>query len=328
MFKTLLIAGWVVFAADVFLAAAFLRDSRSQDAAGRGMAYGIGLVGLIALGILVVPLLYSARSHSWWLLGGSVLALSAPFLIYLSSGIERTIRQAGYLAVRSKPGDYSDPAQTAAAKAITAGDVDALRAILAGHPNLKGRDSAGYDLLSYAVSRVFEGSTGDASVRISAVQLLLEAGMDGNGGRYPDGDGILAALVGKLPEPAASRLLNLFLEHGADPNVHANNAPILFGLGKSPQLAAAFLDHGAAPEARDSDGNTPLLYFVMHYQWDGALLLLARGADAGATNDKGETLDSLLHDQELSSQQMQQSPDQGHAEFKAALDRRRQVQRK
>jgi len=322
MFKALLIAGWVLFAADAFLAIAFLRDSHSQDAAGRGMAHGIGVIGLIALAILVVPLLYGARSHSWWFLSGSVLVLSAPLLIYVSSGIERKIRQAGYEVVRSHAGGYSDPSETAAAKAITACDLDALRAILASHPNLKGRDADGYDLLSYAVSRVFENSTGDLSARISAVQLLLEAGMDGEGGRYPDGDGILSTLVWKLPDPAAARLLTLLLEHGADPNSRVKNVPILFELGKSPELAAAFLDRGAALEARDPDGNTPLLYFVMHYQWDGALLLLARGADIGATNRKGETLDSLLQDQELASQQMQQPPDHGHLEFRAALNRK------
>jgi hypothetical protein len=325
MFKALLIAGWVMLAANAFLAFAFLRDSRSQDAAGRGMAHGIGVIGLIALAVLAASLLLSGLSRSWWLLGGSLLVLLAPSLIYLNSAIERTIRQVSYKVGRSAVGVYSNPAQTAAAKAIAAGDLTALSAILASHPNLNGRDAAGYDLLSYAVSRVFENSTGDPGARISAVRLLLEAGMDVNAGRFPDGESVLSGLVWKLPEPSAARLFHLLLDRGADANSRVHNAPILFELGKSPELAAALLDRGAAIEGRDPDGNTPLLFFVMHYQWDAAQLLLSRGADIGASNSKGETLDSLLGDQVLSSQQMQEPLDQGHVAFKAALESRKKM---
>lgn len=323
MFKTLLIAAWAIFAADAFLAIALLRDKGSQDAAGRGMAHGIGVIGLIALAVLAASLLLSARFHSRWLLGGSLFVLLAPAFIYLSSAIERTIRQVSFNAGKTMIGIYSNSTQTAAAKAIAAGDLAALSAILASHPNLNGRDAAGYDLLSYAVSRVFDDSTADLGARISAVQLLLEAGMDVNGGRFPDGDSLLSGLVWKLPDPSAARLFKLFLDRGADPNSRVNKAPVLFELGKSPELAAALLDRGASIEARDADGNTPLLFFVMHYQWDGAQLLLARGAAINASNHNGETLDSLLGDQLLSSQQMQAPLDPGHLAFKAALERRR-----
>lgn len=324
MFRALLIAAWVVFAVDlVFVFAMLFGDSRGQDAAGRGMQQGMGILGLVIVAIAAAGLYFGGRAHLWWAVAGLFVVLAIPFLIYGSSQIDRMVRDRRYEAYQRKIGAYPDPSQRALAKAIAAGDLGAMRAILAGHPNLSGRDAADYDLLSYAVSQAGGiDSKVDIDTAVEAVRLLLDAGMDANGGQFPNGDGAFKSVTCGLPEPSSARLFAVFLEHGANPNALVLNQPTIFRIGNAPDSLRLLLDHGAGIESRDRDGNTPLLYYVMHSQWDAALLLLDRGADIAVKNNKEETLESLLNDQKLYSEQVGRPLEEGHLKVKAAIERR------
>lgn len=324
MFKALLIAAWLVFAVDMFFVFAMLFDnSRGQDAAGRGMEQGMGIIGLVIAASAAAGLYFGGRAHSWWAVAGLFVVLAIPFLVYGGSQLDRMLRDRRYEAYQRKIGAYPDPSQSALAKAIAVGDLGAMRTILAGRPNLNGRDAADYDLLSYAVERVGGiDSKVDIDTAVEAVRLLLDAGMDANGGQFPNGDGAFKSVTCGLPEPSSARLFAVFLEHGANPNLLVFNQPIIFRIGNAPDSLRLLLDHGASIETRDGDGNTPLLFYVMHSQWDAALLLLDRGADIAVKNSKEETLDSLLNDQKLWSEQMQRPLEEGHLKVKAAIERR------
>ena len=135
---------------------------------------------------------------------------------------------------------YREPAQSELANAIRTADFAAMRRILATHPNLKGRDDAGFDLLSYAVMETrLTRDEAENTRGIEAVRLLLDAGMAPGESRDPDGGSTFAAVApnvfqpgpdGNVPNSVAAEVFRLFLEHGADPNTLRGKEPLIFSV--------------------------------------------------------------------------------------------------
>jgi ankyrin repeat protein len=74
--------------------------------------------------------------------------------------------------------------------------------------------------------------------------------------------------------------------HGA----HTLDAAYLEALrGGDAQTVRTALDHGSDPNARDAQGNSPLMWAAVHAGVDVLQLLLDRGADVNATNIAGAT---------------------------------------
>lgn len=90
----------------------------------------------------------------------------------------------------------------------------------------------------------------------------------------------------------AARVTQL-VKQGADPNQHAgtNDWPVLMHAVHKHQLAtaAALLDAGANPNRGNPKGYTPLMMAAGYGQADMVKLLLARGANARAADDRGAT---------------------------------------
>jgi hypothetical protein len=324
--KLLTIAAWVLFAVDAFvIVAAVISRDMGDDAAGRGMALSFGLIGLAFLLIGGAALYFFGRAHSWPGVAGSIALLALPLFLFFGSDVEAKFHDAGAWLSDRKVGRYPEPAQRELARAIEAGDFQAIRKILATRPNLNGRDAAGHDLLSYAVKQTrLLGPNRDSERWVEAVRLLLDAGMDPNQAREPDGTPVFVFLSKVLDDPAAARDFRLFLEHGADPNGPATEEqPPIFNAWENLDSLRALLDHGAQIDIRNRNGDTPLLFCAWGGRWNAALLLLERGAALGVKNKQGTTLDAALDYQRAMAEQAQQPLPGGYSQVKAAIERRR-----
>jgi uncharacterized protein len=116
---------------------------------------------------------------------------------------------------------------------------------------------------------------------LSRVESLLSQGADPNA---PDEEGWrpLHAAIGQVDFEGSVEFVKLLLKHSANVNewdVNHNETPIL-GACDPPNLAAAriLLEAGADPNARRSDGESPLRLCVQAEKLEMAKLLLSYGA--------------------------------------------------
>ena len=335
LFKLLIIAGWVIFAVDAFLAiAAIVSRNMGDDAAGRGVAFTFGIVGLVFVLAAGAGLYFSSRAHSWLGALGSMVPLAVPLLLFFGADMESYVHQIGSAFGSRKEGRYPEPAQRQLAKEIAAGDFAAMRQTLASRPNLKGRDQAGWDLLSYAVTQTRFARADEENLRhVEGVRLLLDAGMAPNESKDPDGSSTFAGLAyylaqptptGWVAVPAATETFRLFLEHGANPNVLREHEPLIFAVWSNLDSLRALLDHGADIDVRDAAGDTPLLFYLWNGRWDAALVLLERGAAIDIQNNSGTTPELALANGERTAEEIMQKPlPDGYYKVKAALEQRR-----
>jgi hypothetical protein len=87
-----------------------------------------------------------------------------------------------------------------------------------------------------------------------------------------------------------SPMLRLLLAHGADVHGVGPYATVALHFTKYPQEADVLLKAGAAVDARDRDGDTPLMFAASRDRYDVARYLLESGADISATTNQGDTV--------------------------------------
>ena len=335
MFKIWVVFGWGIIALEAFLviAAIYSRDM-GDDAAGRGMARGFGIIGLVFLLIIGAAFYFSQRAHSWPAVIASTVLLTVPFLIFFGTDLESYIHRLSSNIESRKVGRYPEPAQRQLAKAIDEDDFEAMRKVLATPPNLSGRDGAGWDLLSYAVSATNVARPDADNVKsVESVRLLLEAGMDPNQSRDCYGSATFAGLAynvsrpganGNEANPAGAEVFRLFLEHGANPNILSERQPLIFSVWTNIDSLNALLDHGADINLRDEAGDTPLLFYLYNGRWDAALVALERGADIKVQNNSGTTPEIALANGRHIVEDISQNPlPEAYFKLKTALERRR-----
>ena len=66
--------------------------------------------------------------------------------------------------------------------------------------------------------------------------------------------------------------------------------------GPNPEVVALMLDQGAEINARAPNGNTPLMMATRHGAEDSVILLVKRGADKGARNDRNQSAADLARE--------------------------------
>lgn len=196
--------------------------------------------------------------------------------------------------------------------AITAGDVDTVRALVGERPELaSARDGNGLPVILLALFHqqreaadalletqpelgILEAA---AAGRAERVRELLEADPEARHARTPEGFTTLglAAFLGG-PEVVA-----LLLQHGADPDDDADNParvrPVhAAAAARDPASLRLLLEAGADPNARQQGGLTPLHAAAHADHVDMARLLLEHGADPAAQTDDGRDAAQIAAD--------------------------------
>lgn len=162
--------------------------------------------------------------------------------------------------------------------AVKAGDHAALRSLLAAHadPNRPLPDSS--RVLSWAVDR----EDGEA------VRLLLAAGARPNAADQDGATPLILACETGAPDALIAQLLD----------AHADPRPVRWdGVGAlelcaktaSPKALERLIAAGAAPDAPDAKGQTPLMWAAAAGRADNFALLLRHGADVNRASKKGFT---------------------------------------
>jgi ankyrin repeat protein len=120
--------------------------------------------------------------------------------------------------------------------------------------------------------------------RVEMIDLLLDGGADPNLSGAESRDAVAAAVIHGQREA-----VDLLLERGADVRgkTKPGESPLIFAVDAA--IAQRLLDAGAAVDARDLRGGTPLMGAAMVGDRAMVDLLLERGADPDATDSVGRT---------------------------------------
>jgi ankyrin repeat protein len=188
--------------------------------------------------------------------------------------------------------------------AIEAGDLDMLRMRLADNPDLpRAKDLNGNSLLLAAIYRGYPqaiellldaaGPIGAAEAaalgRTERLAELFDAGEAAPNDTAPDGFPLLN-LACMFGHPDA---VGLLLDRGADlervsPHVMGVRPAHSAAAGKRPDIVRILLDRGADPNAKQAGGWTVLHHAAQQGDLDFAKMLVEKGADAAAENDRGQ----------------------------------------
>lgn len=283
-------------------------NTSGTDAAGRGLAEGMGFLVCLVAGAGVLALVLERFWRGWlWIAGGIVaLPLAAVAFFTVASSIDQARRQRETEAMQSGQTDFGDqPALLAVAQAISKNDEAAIRATAKNVPDLQAAGREGKTLLYFAVDQALERPE-----LVKAVEVLLSLGANPN---YNNGQ--MASCAMWLASNGEVRLLRAMLDAGGDPNGRDfRGQPIILGNWNMTYFEAdrtarfhLLLERGADINSRFSDdapafpGYTLLLYRTNAGRGDAsayadALFLLERGADYHLPAADGTTLVKMLEE--------------------------------
>lgn len=318
-------AGWICFAAElIFLAYLFISKNAGDDAAGRGVATGYGIV-LLPLVLIAGGLLYWAQgSPSRVLQWTALLVVALPFVVGGGLWVNNAITNAGDRRRAAVAGDFAEPRLTALAHAIDQRDPGGLATLLAqgGPIDWQARNRSDATLLGYAIRSVLDDYRGEQGVAL--VGMLMAHGAPLTGDPTRPGQPLLAAIMeGNTPGTVA--LLRLVLDAGADPNgrdrdglplIHITNS--WHGLEKLKLLA----EHGADLQVRNNRGDRPqwsaLMTAAYMQDWELAHFFLAHGVPADYRAPDGSTLATVLAERAEKYASYQETPPPGFLELQRA----------
>jgi ankyrin repeat protein len=209
--KIAFVIGWVFVAIEVLFAASFFFAKGGNDASGKGMAAGFGMV-LLPIALLAGALLLWAQlSSSPGLRYAALLAVSLPFLVGGGLWVSNWAEVRRDTHNRKQAGRFPDPRLTRIAAELDQKDYPAAEALLKQSPAIDWTavDAHGKTLLEHAVNRVLEDYSGDAGV--NGVTILLA-----HGAPLPNAELVQAIFEGN--SPGAVALLAAVLQAGVDPN--------------------------------------------------------------------------------------------------------------
>ncbi len=168
-----------------------------------------------------------------------------------------------------------DNGDTALIRAAIMGDAELVSLLLAHHADAKHADRNGATALHFAI---------DDRAKTEA---LLAAGANPNAA---DNTGY-TPLMTAANRGAGGEVVELLLDHGADPNHVADDemTPLILAGGGDLRSVKALLAHGADPRAHTTAGFNALHAAVVIGNTEAARLLVERGADVNVKAGHGRT---------------------------------------
>ena len=157
-------------------------------------------------------------------------------------------------------------------QAVAKGDIGAVRVLLANGADLDAKDDRGDTPLIIAVG----------NHNIAAVKLLIEKGADISARNNYEETALFEAAESA---PVVLRMADA----PATPNVHNEPTPAVFPEAPWVKSVRMLLDSGANVEARDEEGDSPLIRAASFGQTETFELLLERGAKINVRDKRGMT---------------------------------------
>jgi hypothetical protein len=320
------LAAWVCFAVElVFVATMFITKNAGDDAAGRGVATGYGIV-LLPLALITGALLFwghtsSSKAVQWF----ALLVVAIPFLIAVSLWSHNALTNAQASERAAHGSDFADPRLTALAHLIEQGDPEALALQLYESSSIDwhARNNSNATLLGHAVRAVLGDTGGDRSVQV--VQTLLAHGAPLTGApTFPEVPLLSAVMHGT--SPAALDLLRVLLKAGADPNTRDRDGlPLIHmtnswrGVKKIELLAQYGADLQVPNNRTDRSQWTALMNAAYMQDWDLALYFLNHGIRPDYKAPDGSSLTSILIERAASYASYHETPSPGYRALETAL---------
>ena len=186
-------------------------------------------------------------------------------------------------AIDSRGSTDATPLMMAASK----GKTDVVRLLLEHGANI-GAASANRDYGSTAVARALDGH------HTATARLLLERGADTNAKYHQcSAESLLHAVVRKSSWNSQIPDIDLLLEKGADLEAKDDDGqtPLVVGIQHEKlETVKYLLERGADLEAKDGHGRTPIAMAVQKRRLEIVDLLLEKGADLEAKDSHGRTV--------------------------------------
>jgi hypothetical protein len=331
--KVIAILGWIFFALDAAaVAMLLLTKNMGDDAAGRGLATGWGLVFtpiVLAAGAL---LFWAHRSNSYLGVVAVTLVVGFPFLVMAKRVVMGPVHAIDRALKRVGRGRFTDPTLTAIATAIAKRDTSGATS-LAARPGLDftARDGKGRTILGIAVEAATDGTGNRLDVEV--VRALVKAGARYTDDAIQENGRMFSGVVYNVGDSNVE-LMDILLTAGANPDdtEEYDGRPLLMHHNMTAAKARVLLAHGARLDVRDDRSDRPgwdvLMNAVYMSEWELAQLFLEKGVSPSFRASDGKGVRDILRevqDQATESGTSSQGPDAlgpGYDRFMAALEAR------
>ena len=304
--KIAIIVGWILLAIEAALVLyMFVQPNVGDDAAGRGMAAGFGLVLGPILALSAALFIWGQRGGpriAFWT-GFGIIAVPLAF-IAITSG-SRKFDQLDRAHSKARSLEFPDERLTRLSRAIEQEDTATVSAVLAEGPvDFTARSSAGRTPLGRAIEHAADYWS--TPVALEPVRMLLAAGAkplpNVISPEFYQGDSdahLMIAWVFGQNYQNTIPLLDMLFTAGADPNTRDHEGEPLF---VSPQATVPVLEifakHGADFTATDtrSDrlGWSGAMVAAELEKWDLIPFFLEHGVRADHRSADGTTLQSII----------------------------------
>ncbi len=284
--STLTLINWIIIAVyGVYgLFVYFSSNSSGMDAAGRGMAMGYLLVGVVFLAVLIGLNLINVK----WVRIVALVLGGLPLIYFPLQTIAAKIRFKQLDKQGKELSQFQDPHLQAMMLAIRDNQLSVLDSLLEADSSRINHigDTNRKTLLEVAVRNAWVSEQEDAA---AIVQLLLDKGADPNI-FHPDTYGIYAPLAA-YGEYLDIPVFEALLKAGAAPDATGENSiPLLYtliqrGADDAYGKVALLLAHGLDANLPLGDDQpyqlnySPLVWSAHYEQWAICNLLLEHGAD-------------------------------------------------
>ena len=292
------IIGWICLAIDTALAASFFLSKSGGDAAGRGMATGIGIALTPVVAVLAGGLYWAQRSGSFAGVIAATIVAAIPFYLLaknLSSVpvrlVERSIQRAGL-------GKFADQRLTDMATAIGARDTARLATLARqGGVDWSARDRKGRTIFGIAVEEARQATSDDQ--QLAQLRILVDAGARYQDDALGERTRILSDLVQNTGDQHLP-MIQLLLDAGANPGEkEGDGRPLLLDYRMTPNKAKLFIEHGADfTGVRDTREDRPgwdvLMNAAYTRNWPLAIYYLDQGCDPRFKAKDGKTVRDVV----------------------------------